>query len=168
MSYEISINGETHPIHIINQDKNKVTVKLGEKTYELDVLEREPGIYVILKDGKTFNFELKTHEPKKYKVNTFSGILDIEIIDPESRYRKNRKGSHIDNTDYISTPMPGQVVKVLVEEGQEVKAGETVIIVSAMKMESEYKATTDRVVKKVMVKEGNKIDGDQPLIIFES
>lgn len=168
MSYEISINGETQPIQILNRDGNKITVQMGDRTYELDVFEREPGIYVVLRDGKTYNFELKAYEPKKYKVNTFSEILDVEIIDPESRYSKNRKGSQDDDADHISTPMPGQVVKVLVEEGQEVKAGETVVVVSAMKMESEYKVTTDRVVQKVLVKEGDKIDSNQPLVIFEA
>jgi biotin carboxyl carrier protein len=167
MSYEININGEAQPINILKKDKNKMTVQLGDKTYELDVLEREPGIYALIYEGKTYNFELKADDAKKYKVNTSADTLDVEIVDPESRYRKNRKGGEGDDADYISTPMPGQVVKILVEEGQEVKGGETVIIVSAMKMESEYKVVKDRVVKKILVSEGDKIDGDQPLILFE-
>ena len=76
-------------------------------------------------------------------------------------------GHEAEDADHISTPMPGQVVKILVEEGQKVKGGETVIIVSAMKMESEYKVQKDRVIKQILVKEGENIDGDQPLILFE-
>ena len=54
-----------------------------------------------------------------------------------------------------------------VKKGDKVKAGETVIIVSAMKMESEYKVKQDRVVKDVKVKEGDTVDGNQPLVIVE-
>ncbi|MBN2639755.1 MAG: acetyl-CoA carboxylase biotin carboxyl carrier protein subunit [Bacteroidales bacterium] len=168
MSYEVNINEETLPIQIISRKQNMVIVKLGEKTYELSVLEREPGVFSLLHQGKTYNFLLKADSSKKYKVTADSEILNVDIIDPESRYQKNRKGDHAEDADYISTPMPGQVVKILVEEGQEVKGGETVIIVSAMKMESEYKVVKDRVIKKILVKEGDKIDGDQPLILFES
>ncbi|MBU2466496.1 MAG: biotin/lipoyl-binding protein, partial [Bacteroidetes bacterium] len=67
----------------------------------------------------------------------------------------------------IASPMPGKVVKVLVKEGDHVKAGETVVVVSAMKMESEYKVKQDRVIKKVLVKEGDTVSGDQPMVIIE-
>jgi biotin carboxyl carrier protein len=63
--------------------------------------------------------------------------------------------------------MPGKVVKILVNEGDAVEAGTTVIIVSAMKMESEYKVKQDRVIKKILVKEGDTVAGDQPMVILE-
>jgi biotin carboxyl carrier protein len=63
--------------------------------------------------------------------------------------------------------MPGKIVKILVKIGDKVKAGDTVVIVSAMKMESEYKVKNDRTIKDILVKEGDTIDGNQPLIIIE-
>ncbi len=63
--------------------------------------------------------------------------------------------------------MPGKVVKVLVNKGDSVKEGETAIIISAMKMESEYKAPKDGVIKKVNVKDGDTIEGNQILIELE-
>ena len=63
--------------------------------------------------------------------------------------------------------MPGKVVKILFKEGQEVKKGETVIIISAMKMESEYKAKKDGIIKKILIVEGATIDGNQTLVIIE-
>ncbi len=167
MSYQVKINGEESIIEILSRDKDKLMVKLGNRIYDLDILEPEPGVFSIVFRGKNFNIQLVPTGRKKYKAETPEETLDIEIIDAESRYMKNQKGHEAEDVDYISTPMPGQVVKILVEEGQEVKGGETVIIVSAMKMESEYKVPKDRIVKKVLVKEGDKIDGDQPLILFE-
>ncbi|MFC2099127.1 biotin/lipoyl-containing protein, partial [Bacteroidota bacterium] len=51
--------------------------------------------------------------------------------------------------------------------GEKVEAGQTVIIVSAMKMESEYKAGHAGVVKEIHVKEGDTIEGNQPLVTIE-
>jgi biotin carboxyl carrier protein len=167
MSYEISLNGETDSIQILNQDGNKMDVKVGDRQYHLDVVEVENGVYSILMDGTSFNVELIPTSDKKYAANTLYNSFDVEIIDAESRYMRNQKGHHAEEQSFISTPMPGKIVKILVNEGQEVKAGETVVIVSAMKMESEYKVISDRIVKEILVSEGDNIDGDQPLITFE-
>jgi biotin carboxyl carrier protein len=165
--YQVNINGEDREIKILQQEGNRVKVLLGDKTYDLDILEVEPGIFSVLWQGKTFNFALDRKSNKKYVVETSSENIPVEIVDAETRYQRSQKGSGEDDADYISTPMPGQVVKILVEEGQAVKAGETVIIISAMKMESEYKVQKDRVIKQVLVKEGDNIEGEQPLITFE-
>ncbi len=167
MSYQVKIDGEERSIEVLSREKDKIKVKVGDRIYDLDVLEPEPGIFSIVFNGKNYNIQLVPSGLKKYKVETPEETLDVEIIDAESRYMKSQKGHEDEDADSISTPMPGQVVKILVEEGQAVKGGETVIIVSAMKMESEYKVAKDRVVKKILVKEGDKIDGDQPLITFE-
>jgi len=167
MSYEVSIKGEDKAIEILSRQGSKFKVSIGTKTYELDMLQVEEGVYSVIHQGKSFNFELNPTAAKKYQVDTRHETLEVEIVDAESRYHRMMKGEDAEDAAYISTPMPGQVVKILVEEGQEVKGGETVIIVSAMKMESEYKVVKDRVIKKILVKEGDNIDGDQPLILFE-
>lgn len=167
MSYEISLNGESEPIEIIHQEGNLVEVVIGGRKYELDIVEVENGIYSILLDGKSFNVELTPLTNKKYTVHTLYNSFDAEIVDAETRYMRSRKGEMDEEQSFISTPMPGKVVKILVEEGQKVKAGETLVIVSAMKMESEYKVSTDKVVKQILVSEGDNIDGNQPLITLE-
>ena len=62
--------------------------------------------------------------------------------------------------------MPGKVVKVLVNVGDEVVQGQTVIIISAMKMESEYKVGKDGIIKEVLVSDGDTVDGGQTLIVI--
>ncbi len=167
MSYEVNINGEDREIEILGREGNRIKILLGDKTYDLDLMEVEPGVYSVLWQGKNFNFELTPQSLKKYTVDTIAEKIEVEIVDAESRYMRSRKGGEEEDVAFISTPMPGQVVKILVKEGQQVKGGETVIIVSAMKMESEYKVVKDRVIKEVLVKEGDNIEGDQPLITFE-
>lgn len=167
MSYEISLNGTHEKIEILHHKGNILDVVIGEREYHLDLVEVENGVYSILLDGTSFNVELVRTENKKYTVNTLYNSFEVEVIDAETKYMNSRQAHDVDEQSFISTPMPGKVVKILVEEGQEVKAGETLVIVSAMKMESEYKVSTDKVVSKILVKEGDNIDGHQPLIMLD-
>ncbi|MDK2783686.1 MAG: glutaconyl-CoA/methylmalonyl-CoA decarboxylase subunit gamma, partial [Thermococcaceae archaeon] len=61
-------------------------------------------------------------------------------------------------------PMPGKVLRILVREGDEVKAGQGLLVLEAMKMENEIPSPRDGVVKKILVKEGDTVDTGQPLI----
>ena len=167
MSYEIKNNDDQANIEILNREGNNIEVLIDDRKYNLDIVEVETGVYSILLDGKSYNVELILNDNKNYTVNTLYNSFEIEVIDAETRYLNSRKKDDGDDASFISTPMPGKVVKVLVKEGDEVKGGDTVVIVSAMKMESEYKVVNDKTIKKVLVKEGDTIEGNQPLILLE-
>lgn len=167
MSYEIKVNDEVSEIEILKKDGNLLEIAVGNRKYVVDIVEVEKGVYSMLIDGTSFNVELSGNGLKKYEVNTLYNSFDIEVIDAETKYMNNRKAGEADDTNFISTPMPGKVVKILVKEGEIVKGGETAIIVSAMKMESEYKLTNDKRIKQILVNEGDNIDGHQQLIILE-
>lgn len=167
MSYEIKVNDELSEIKILNRDGNLLEIAVDDRKYKIDIIEVEEGVYSILLDGTSFNIELINSGLKKYEVNTLYNSFDIEVIDAETKYMNSRKSGEDEDADFISTPMPGKVVKILVEEGSIVKGGETLVIVSAMKMESEYKVVNDRRIKQILVKEGDNIEGNQPLIMLE-
>jgi biotin carboxyl carrier protein len=168
MSYELKINERIANIELLSRDGNKIQVMLDKKVYELDILEVERGVYSILLNNNSFNVELvEGKNAKTYLVNTLYESFDVEVIDAESKYLKNRKKDDGEDQNVIASPMPGKVVKVLVKEGDKVKAGETVVVVSAMKMESEYKVKQDRVIKKLLVKEGDTVSSDQVMVIIE-
>lgn len=168
MALEINIDGESKNVELQSQKDNLYQIAIDGKIYNVDLIEVEKGVYSILYKNKSYNVELIPGErPKTYLVNTLYNSYNIEILDAESKYLKSRQSDHLDDDANISSPMPGKVVKILVNEGDEVKAGDTVIIISAMKMESEYKVKKDRLIKKVLVKEGDTINGNQPLIVME-
>jgi biotin carboxyl carrier protein len=86
----------------------------------------------------------------------------------QAKYLKNRKKDDSDELqDRIYSAMPGKVVKVLVQPGDDVVLGQSVIVIEAMKMQSEYKVRKDCKIKNVMVAEGETIDGNQTLITLE-
>lgn len=167
MGYEIKIGDQQSDIKLLSKEGNVMEISVDDRSYKVDIIEVEKGIYSIIYDGISYNVELIAKENSNYHATTLYNSFDIDIIDAEARYKSSRKKSEDEDDAYISTPMPGKVVKILVKEGDEVKGGDTVVVVSAMKMESEYKVVKDRIIKKVLVKEGDNIDGDQPLIMLE-
>lgn len=168
MAYEIKIEDKVRNIEILSRNGNNYQVAIDNKVYELDIIEVEQGVYSVLHDNRSFNVELVEHRgSKSYIVNTFFSSFEVDIIDAEAKYQLNRRSAEADESNVIVSPMPGKVVKVLFNEGDEVKAGQTVVVVSAMKMDSEYKVKQDRVIKRILVKEGDTVSSDQPMVIFE-
>ena len=169
MSLEISLGDRTSNVELVRKDKNQMEIRVDGKLYKVDVVMVENGVYSILYNGKSYNIELiEKDSPKQYNVNTLNRSYDLEIIDAETRYLLSRnKGLMGEEGSTISSPMPGKVIKIPVKIGDEVKIGETVIIVSAMKMESEYKAGKDGKIKEILVSKGDTIEGHQPLITIE-
>ena len=78
-----------------------------------------------------------------------------------------RKKGEDEQNDRITSPMPGKVVKIPVTAGQEVKAGDTAIVIEAMKMQSNYKVTSDCTVRDILVNEGDSVNANQVLIVLD-
>ncbi len=168
MALEINVDGQSVNVELLGKDGNMHKIAIDGRIYDVDLVMVEQGIYSILYKNKSYNVELTPgKEPKSYSINTLYNSFDVKILDAEAKYLNSRKQDDLGDDNVISSPMPGKVVKILVNKGDKVKAGETVIIVSAMKMESEYKVKQDRVIKDIKVKEGDTVDGNQPLVIVE-
>ena len=169
MAIEIKLGERLAKVELLAEDGNQIKIMVDSKEYDLDMHQVENGVYSVMYKGRSFNVELiETDSPKKYSVNTFYHSYDAEIIDAETKYLQARNSGNLEATEStISSPMPGKVVKIPVELGSEVKKGDTVIIVSAMKMESEYKAMKDGIVKEIFVHEDDIIDGNQPLVFID-
>lgn len=168
MQLEFKVNDRNAVVKEIRRKGNLVTLSIDNKIYEVDIEKVSGEEYSILSEGKSYNVEvILTDDPKIYRVNTINFGLDVVVNDAESRYQQKRKGKESDGTtDTIKSPMPGKVVKVLVKKGDHVEKGDTVVILSAMKMESEYKAGCNGVVSKVAVKEGDTVDGNQLMVVI--
>ena len=165
---EFKVNDRNAIVKEISRDGNLVTISVDNVLYEVDIEKVSGEEYSILSEGKSYNIEvIPTDDPKTYRVNTIYFGFDVTVNDAETRYNQKRKSKEKDGTtDTIKSPMPGKVMKVLVKRGDHVEKGQTVVILSAMKMESEYKAGINGIVSKVAVKEGDTVDGNQLLIVI--
>jgi len=169
MALEINIDGRTAVVTELKRDGNLVTIQVDDEIYEVDALKVGEGIYSMIYKGKSYNLEMiENGSPRHYTVNSFHNSYQLEVIDAQTRYRLSRsKGDSADSSNTIVSPMPGKVVKIPVKTGEAVVAGQTLIIVSAMKMESEFKAKMAGVVKSIHVAEGDTIDANKVLVVVE-
>lgn len=168
MPIEIKLNERIARVKILNQNENLLEVMIDDRLYRVDLMHNDEGTFSILVNNHSHNITLvPSSKPKQYTAYTLYHTYEPEVIDAASRYIRNRgNGSLNQNTNRITSPMPGKIVKVLVEVGQEVKKGQTAVIISAMKMESEYKVSSDGIVKAVNVEAGNNVESNQVLIEF--
>ncbi|KAA3837510.1 acetyl-CoA carboxylase biotin carboxyl carrier protein subunit [Bacteroides ovatus] len=155
---EIHIGNRVAEVELVSKEDNKVVLTIDGKPFEADVVM----------DGRSSNAQLiRRDNGKSYKVNTHYSSFNVEIVDSQAKYLRMRKKGEEEQNDCIISPMPGKVVKIPVVVGQEMKAGDTVIVIEAMKMQSNYKVTSDCRIKEILVQEGDSITGEQTLITLE-
>jgi len=124
----------------------------------------------VLYQNRSFNTELidinKAEKTCKIKVN--GHIYQISIEDQFDALLKQLGLDNLTATKVseIKAPMPGLVLRVLVEENAEVKKGDNLLVLEAMKMENILKSSTDGVVKKILIKQGDKVEKNQILVQF--
>lgn len=161
---KIKIGNKIKEISLINKDGNNVEVSVDGKVYYLDIVMAENGLCsIITKNGRSYNAELKPeNNGQKYTVSVAFNAFPVEVLNTYQYLTKKTKAS--EKQDRIFSPMPGKVVRIMVKEGDEVKAGTPVIVIEAMKMQSEYKVNDDCKIKKILVKEGDNIAGNQVLL----
>lgn len=165
---EIHIGNRVAEVELVSKEDNKIVLTIDGRTFETDVVMAENGTCNILMDGNSSNAQLIRQENgKSYKVNTHYSSFNVDIIDSLAKYLRMRKKDEEEQNDRITSPMPGKVIKIPVTAGQEMKAGDTAIVIEAMKMQSNYKVTSDCRIKEILVAEGDNIASDQTLITLE-
>ena len=136
------------------------TLKDGERSlHETMWLRKLCGQYFISKDQKSWKKIPRQDLPSR--------VVNVDTV--YSLFR-GYKPSGLGGADAgeLLTKMPGKIVKINVEEGQTVKAGETLIILEAMKMENEIKSGIDGVVKAIHVKEGDALEENVLMLEVEA
>ena len=104
-----------------------------------------------------------------YKVTHMGSALELTVLPPrasELLKRMPRKTPQ-DKSRFLLSPMPGLLAEVAVSSGQQVKAGERLVVIEAMKMQNVILAERDGVVAAVLVEEGASLAVDQPLLSFQ-
>jgi len=170
MAYEISIEHRTASVELLNRAGDRAIIQVDDRKYDLDLVEVEKGVYSIIYNGHSYNVELIPGEnSKKYIVTTFAKTFNVEVIDAESKYISNRhQGPEAEGSNQVASPMPGKVVKIPVSVGDSVAAGQTLIVVEAMKMQSEFKSPGDKIVQAILVREGDTVDSHEVMIRLEN
>ncbi|MCE5206420.1 MAG: acetyl-CoA carboxylase biotin carboxyl carrier protein subunit [Porphyromonadaceae bacterium] len=158
----------TCEVEMISKDGNRVEITVDGKLYDIDVVMSENGFCSIIHGGRSYNAESVRHSEGKYTITTNFRYFDIELSHPQKKYLRGRQQALDEVQETITSPMPGKIVKIMVSEEMEVKQGDPLIVVEAMKMQSTYTAAQNAIVEKIHVEEGDSVIRDQLLISFKT
>jgi len=168
MPYIAAIDGEEYRIDITEvRGECFFTLTIGEKKYNIDVVHSQHSLYSMLLDGKSYEIDLDAKDGIcNILVNGEHYSVNIINEKKKSLWKKSRE-IEAEGKQSIITEMPGKVVKIFVEVGQQVKRGHGVIVVEAMKMENELKSPKDGKVIEITVREGETVEGGTTLVVIE-
>jgi biotin carboxyl carrier protein len=162
------LNNEKHEIEI-KREGDQVFAEIDGRSYELEASEPEPHVYLLKNAGKIYEIYVspKKNAGEPFQVKAGNSEFEINLIDPKRLRGASAGAEHGDGLAEIKTAMPGKVVRVLTEPGAEIKTGEGVVVVEAMKMQNEMKSPKDGVVREIRFAEGATVNAGDILAVIE-
>lgn len=135
---------------IIKVSENRLHLIVNHRSYTAELIEAIPAEkkFRVRINGNNYTVELKDKYDELLQQLGMDKMLSAKVND-------------------LKAPMPGLVLDVLVKEGQQIKKGENLLVLEAMKMENNLKAVSDAVVKKVKVGKGARVEKNEILIELE-
>lgn len=140
--YKYTINGNKYEVAINSIEENIANVVVNGEEYKVE-MEKEP-------------------EPVKKKV-VVRPVAQQETAEPAESGSVNK----VNTNNAVKSPLPGVITEIKVSVGDEVKAGDTVVVLEAMKMANNLETEKAGKVTAVLVKEGESVMEDTPLVVIE-
>lgn len=162
MDYEFLVNNITHKISVDKKDSQYV-ISDGNQEYSADIRCLYPGVLSILIGDKSLQLYYARDGEKMHVYLDGQHLIVQEPAADQGSFEGGEAKSEEDMLR-VKAPMPGKVIKINVEENEEVRKNQTLAIVEAMKMENEIKSSIEGIVKKIFVATGDLVDSDKPLI----
>jgi biotin carboxyl carrier protein len=167
-SYTITSGKETHKVEL--NAKGAYAGRIDGKEFACNVISTGENRFHVIRDDRSYEVEIvKADRAEKtitIKVNGHVYPLSIKDKYDELLHSLGMDKLHGAKVNELKAPMPGLVLDIVVSEGQEVKKGEALVVLEAMKMENILKSPADVVVKKISVKKGTAVEKNQVLVQF--
>lgn len=146
---QIHLNGTPVTLSFVNERNGNFLIKTADKTIAAEVLEVDEA-------------------KKKFLIKIEDGLYPIVLKDETDLLLEKLGMSHLRQVVIrdIKAPMPGLILDIMVEVGQEVKKGDPVMILEAMKMENVLKANGEGTITSIAVEKGQSVEKNSILIKF--
>jgi biotin carboxyl carrier protein len=168
--YSITVNGKDTIKTDLQLNGQQFEGTLNDLLIKGDLIKINPYQYHLLYQEKSYNVEvvkLNTEEKSLVvKVNAVRFSLQLKDRYDELLHSLGLDKLASKKVNDIKAPMPGMVLKVLVSEGDEVKKGDALLVLEAMKMENILKSPADGIIQKISAVQGTAVEKNQLLIQF--
>jgi len=167
MKFIATSGNRVETVDVTEEGKN-YRVQVGERVWEIDARPTSPGIYSLLVDGVSYVAAVTEHDGAC--VVDVAGETHTVRVEDHTRYvirtRGGADGGRTGQT--LAAPLPGRVTHVAVQAGDQVQAGDTLLVIEAMKMENEFRASAAGTVAEVRVEPGQAVNAGDVLIVIAS
>jgi biotin carboxyl carrier protein len=162
-----SAGGVTHTVELDEgSGTGLVRLKVDEREYLIDVTNPAPGLYSLVVRGQVFSAVVSQRRGKR-EVQIGNWMASVEVAPAQGQRPSTKSATAAGGRQEITAPMPGRVVQVLVQPGQTVRDGESLVIIEAMKMETEVRAVAGGQVKDIQVQAGMAVESGELLLVIE-
>jgi len=162
------IEGETAPVEF-RREGERVFAEVDGRAYELEARAVGAGEYLLIHEGRVYECRVSTGAQSRGSLRVSLGGADyaVGVTDPK-HLRGARAAAGADSgRAQVVAPMPGKVVRVLVEQGQQVEAGDGLVVVEAMKMQNELKSPKAGTVVELRAAAGSTVNAGDVLAVVE-
>ena len=162
MKYITTIDDKEYAVELIDEKH----ISVDGKVYEVD-FESVSGqpVYSLIVNGRSHEAYIQEGDDD-WQVLLRGRLYPAKVEDEREKRLRAAAGGGVTETGefHLQAPMPGLVVTIPVEEGQEVKKGDVLLILESMKMQNELKAPRDGVVSRIKVKAGESVEQKQAML----
>ncbi len=159
MKYVAVINDQSYEIEIDNDGAILVNGELRD----VDFLNLGGSLYSIITENKSLEAVIDDDEGK-IAVMMGGQLFETQVLDERAMLLMQRRGGLKITSGEVNAPMPGLIVMVTVELGQNVEQGDTVVILESMKMQNELKSPVAGVVTAIHVEASQAVDKGDMLV----
>lgn len=142
-------------------------VAVNGKVYEVDYNVGGDSIHSIIIDHHSHGVQISPSSYSTYTIKNKGELYQIEVKDEMEKIHNSRSGADTVGRQVVVAPMPGVILKTYVKTGDEVKRGDPLCVLVAMKMENEIRSVTDGVVKDIFVQQGAKVGLNDRIMVVE-
>ena len=165
MLFEVTIAGRRRRVEL-RRGARGWECRLDGEPLATDIVEVSPSVFSILLGAQAFEVQVE-REAEGYRIHSRGTDLAAAVADPRRwSYHRRAAGLAAEGRQEVQAPMPGKVIAVLVEAGQQVNAGQGLVVVEAMKMQNAIPAPKSGVVERVWVAAGDTVEHGQTLVVM--
>jgi biotin carboxyl carrier protein len=162
MKFEVMIS-DTRRIVELERDANRWRISLDGEPVDADAVEIAPNNFSILLNGKSHEIIVTPNPNGTLTLQAAHREFIAEVIDPRA-WRGRRHGAlEAEGRQQILAPMPGKIIRVLVQAGEKVEVGQGLLVVEAMKMQNEIRSPKSGTVDRLLIKEGQPVNAGEVL-----
>jgi biotin carboxyl carrier protein len=165
VTYDIIIEGKPHRLEIECKD-NVFDCNLEGKAVLVDAVLSRPNVLSLIIGGKAYEVKRELVASELH-IWVKGARYAVEVRDPRSLRNRRAAERGVAGPRKVTAPMPGKVVRVLVNENDAVESGQGVIVVEAMKMQNELKAPKNGIVRRILAAPGAAVNSGDVLAIIE-